>query len=100
LHYEWKGNVRELINIMERLVVLSPSTLITVEQLPDHLKEGPTLSPPSVISDKTLKELLEETEKQILLKARKKYITTIRMADALGTSQPSIVRKLKKYRIY
>lgn len=100
LHYEWKGNVRELINIMERLVVLSPSTLISVEQLPDHLKKVPTLSPPSVDSDKTLKELLEETEKQILLKARKKYITTIRIANALGTSQPSIVRKLKKYKIY
>jgi transcriptional regulator with PAS, ATPase and Fis domain len=100
LHYEWKGNVRELINIMERLVVLSPSTLITVDQLPDHLKESPSLSHPSFESGKTLKELMDETEKQILLNARKKHATTVRMAHALGTSQPSIVRKLKKHNIF
>ncbi|GGB60722.1 sigma-54 interaction domain-containing protein [Fictibacillus barbaricus] len=98
LHYEWRGNVRELINIMERLVVISPSTLITVDQLPDHLKEDLSPSAPS-LNAQTLKEIVEETEKQVLLKARKKYKTTVGMAKALGTSQPSIVRKMKKYQI-
>ncbi|MBD7963426.1 sigma-54 interaction domain-containing protein [Fictibacillus norfolkensis] len=99
LHYEWRGNVRELINIMERLVVLSPTTLITDEHLPDHVKEGASIPSPSIHTEQTLKQMLDNREKQILLAARKKYRTTIRMAEALGTSQPSIVRKMKKYQI-
>ncbi|MCM3732611.1 sigma 54-interacting transcriptional regulator [Fictibacillus nanhaiensis] len=99
LHYKWKGNVRELVNIMERLVVISPSTLITVEQLPDHLKKSLSPLSPSLDDHQTLKEILDKTEKEVLLNARKKYKTTIRMAKALGISQPSIVRKMKKYQI-
>jgi PAS domain S-box-containing protein len=99
LHYKWKGNVRELVNIMERLVVISPSTLITVEQLPDHIKKSLSPLSPSLDDHETLKEILDKTEKEVLLNARKKYKTTIRMAKALGISQPSIVRKMKKYQI-
>jgi PAS domain S-box-containing protein len=99
LHYKWKGNVRELVNIMERLVVISPSTLITVEQLPDHIKKSLSPLSPSLDDHQTLKEILDKTEKEVLLNARKKYKTTIRMAKALGISQPSIVRKMKKYQI-
>ncbi|MCM3719204.1 sigma-54 interaction domain-containing protein [Fictibacillus phosphorivorans] len=99
LHYEWKGNVRELINIMERLVVISPSTLITVEHLPEHIKEALPSTATHMTESLNLKETLEETEKDILLKARKRYKTTVQMAQALGISQPSIVRKMKKYHI-
>ncbi|MBY6038047.1 sigma 54-interacting transcriptional regulator [Fictibacillus nanhaiensis] len=100
LHYEWKGNVRELINIMERLVVLSPSTLISVEQLPDNIIDSVSPTTKHMNEDHSLKEQLNEKEKQILQNARKKYKTTVRMAVALGISQPSIVRKMKKYKIY
>ncbi|QNG61731.1 sigma 54-interacting transcriptional regulator [Bacillus sp. PAMC26568] len=99
LHYDWKGNVRELINILERLVVISPSTLITVEQLPEYILES--VSPAAIPLDQnqSLPEMMDDLEKQILLKARKKYKTTVRMAQALGISQPSIVRKMKKHQI-
>jgi transcriptional regulator with PAS, ATPase and Fis domain len=99
LHYDWKGNVRELINILERLVVISPSTLITVEQLPEYILDS--VSPRALPLDhnKSLPEMMDDLEKQILLKARKKYKTTVCMAQALGISQPSIVRKMKKYQI-
>lgn len=100
LHYEWKGNVRELINILERLVVTSPSTLITTEDLPDYIKASIN-SPYSIPLEhnQTLREMMDELEKQILQKSRKKYKTTVKMAKALGISQPSIVRKMKKYEI-
>ncbi|MGM0922660.1 MAG: sigma-54 interaction domain-containing protein [Bacillota bacterium] len=99
LHYDWKGNVRELINILERLVVISPSALITVDQLPEYIKDAnaPALFP--IDENQTLSQMMDAMEKQILLKARKKYKTTVRMAEALGISQPSIVRKMKKHQI-
>ncbi|UOK56581.1 hypothetical protein MGI18_17005 [Bacillus sp. OVS6] len=99
LHYDWKGNVRELINILERLVVISPSALITVDQLPEYIKDSVGPAPFPIDEIQTLSEMMDAMEKQILLKARKKYKTTVRMAEALGISQPSIVRKMKKHEI-
>jgi PAS domain S-box-containing protein len=99
LHYDWKGNVRELINILERLVVISPSALITVDQLPEYIKDSVGPAPFPIDENQTLTEMMDAMEKQILLKARKKYKTTVRMAEALGISQPSIVRKMKKHEI-
>ncbi|MCL1477098.1 MAG: sigma 54-interacting transcriptional regulator [Marinobacter sp.] len=40
LEYDWPGNVRELRNIVERLLVTSPAELITVDDLPDHIRRG------------------------------------------------------------
>ncbi|OQO99170.1 hypothetical protein BSK33_15625, partial [Geobacillus sp. 44B] len=47
----------------------------------------------------TLKEAIEQVERQWLLRAAKQCKTTYEMADYLGISQPTVVRKLKKYRI-
>lgn len=99
LHYDWKGNVRELINILERLVVISPTTLITVEQLPEYILDSVSPAPIPLDQNQPLPKMMDDFEKQILLKARKEYKTTVRMAQALGISQPSIVRKMKKYQI-
>ncbi|WP_062233610.1 sigma-54 interaction domain-containing protein [Fictibacillus sp. FJAT-27399] len=99
LQYDWKGNVRELINLIERLVVISPATLITTEHLPDYIKASHSIpAPPSNLS-KPLKEVLEDVEKQMLQRARRDYKTTVQMAEALGISQPSVVRKMQKYDI-
>lgn len=47
----------------------------------------------------SLKQMLEEKEREILLDYSRYYRTTQQLADALHTSQPTIVRKLQKYRI-
>jgi TyrR family helix-turn-helix protein len=96
---EWKGNVRELINLIERLVVTSSNQLISIDQLPDRYLKS--FSDPSSIDDggRTLSDILANVEKQVLKNARQRYKTTVQMAKVLGISQPSIVRKLKKYNI-
>lgn len=38
--YAWPGNVRELENLIERAVVLSDTTEITLDALPEHIAEG------------------------------------------------------------
>jgi transcriptional regulator with PAS, ATPase and Fis domain len=99
LAQEWKGNVRELINLIERLVVTSSKHLIEIENLPEGYRK--TFSDISLADDgnRPLVEILESVEKQVLIHTRKRYKTTIQMAKALGISQPSVVRKIKKYRI-
>ncbi|MCG8484883.1 MAG: hypothetical protein MJA31_16345, partial [Clostridia bacterium] len=46
---------------------------------------------------KTLKEMLEDYEQQIIQVAYEKYRSTVKMSQALGIGQSSAVRKLQKY---
>ncbi len=50
--YTYPGNIRELANLVEQLIVLTPEEQIKVEDLPDHVLKGKprsTSSPTSII---------------------------------------------------
>ncbi|MCK5913237.1 MAG: sigma 54-interacting transcriptional regulator, partial [Desulfuromusa sp.] len=85
----WKGNIRELENIVERSIVTTAGNHINWEkvQIPGIEKTIP--------SGVRLKELLAQHEQEILLHAQEQYQTTRRIASALGISQASAARKLK-----
>ena len=85
----WKGNIRELENVVERSIVTTAENYISPEkaQIPGVEKA----IPPGV----GLKNLLAEREQEILLHAQKQYRTTRRIAAALDISQASVARKLK-----
>ena len=95
---EWKVNVRELINLIERLVVTTQSRMITLEDLPKTYRKAAYQSVIHSIEE-TLPQVIERVEKNILMNAKKQHRTTVKMAEILGISQPSVVRKLKKYKI-
>ena len=106
LQYDWPGNVRELENLIERLVLTSEEHTIYPNFLPAHMTEQNKShkNKHSLIHEESdsdslpLKDALEQVEKSIILKAYHRYKTTYEMANALGISQPSVVRKLKKYK--
>ncbi len=85
----WKGNIRELENVVERSIVTTAENYISREkvQIPGIEKA----IPPGV----GLNNLLAEREQEILLHAQKQYRTTRRIAAALNISQASVARKLK-----
>lgn len=99
LKYDWPGNIRELENTIERLVVTSDSNLIRMEEL----KENTRIDVISVdINDdfpKVLSKVLDDTEKNLFMKALKHFKTTREMAEALGISQSAVVKKMKKHSI-
>jgi DNA-binding NtrC family response regulator len=71
--YRWPGNIRELENIIERIVVLTPGDEITLRDLPDFLRRERSMSdalhlelPPQGIS-------LEGVEKELLSRALAKF---------------------------
>lgn len=103
IRYSWPGNVRELENIIERLVVTTREQSIVKDNLPNYiLKEIEKEENYSIINVPnmgSLKDTVEEVEKQIIHKALKKYKTTREVAKALGVSQPTVVRKINKYYI-
>ncbi|OGX12743.1 MAG: hypothetical protein A2351_06395, partial [Omnitrophica bacterium RIFOXYB12_FULL_50_7] len=40
VEYDWPGNIRELKNIVERMIVLSSGDLLTLEQIPEDIRRG------------------------------------------------------------
>ncbi|KRF58441.1 sigma 54-interacting transcriptional regulator [Peribacillus sp. FSL K6-1552] len=96
--YDWPGNVRELNNIVERLVVLTNNQLLSLSDLPEEYQQvNQNFS--NLKGTLTLKEAVERAEKEILTKAAQTYQTTYEIAEALDSSQATIVRKLKKYQL-
>ncbi|MCT4542191.1 MAG: sigma 54-interacting transcriptional regulator [Vallitalea sp.] len=82
LGYNWPGNIRELENTIERLVITSNEDIITKDQLVDIIRpENDTEKIYLEISDVIpLKKAVKTLEKQILSLAKRKYKTTRKMA--------------------
>lgn len=89
--YQWPGNIRELINTVERCVVLAKDPLVKPRDL------NIEFSFEQEQGMKTLNEILDKTEKDHLLKAISIYGSTHKVAKVLGVSQPTVVRKIKKH---
>lgn len=95
--YDFPGNVRELENILERAVVISGDSMISVRDLPfaDRESSGPTDEdfPPG-----TLHEALESLERRMVQNALEKAgYNQSRAARHLGLSERMLRYKLKKY---
>ncbi|GED67203.1 RNA polymerase subunit sigma-54 [Brevibacillus reuszeri] len=101
MHYSWPGNVRELENVLERMVVTADEDIITTQQLPVEISvagEEQAMLEPGIASI-SLKEALEQVEEKWMRYAAERCRTTAEMAQLLGISQPSVVRKLQKYQV-
>ncbi len=96
LKYPWPGNIRELQNIVERLVITTSHNVITEDDIFIFIKEGADANP-TVFEEMSLTAALEKAEKEILSQALENYGSTRAIARALKVSQPTIVRKLNKY---
>lgn len=99
-NYPYPGNVRELMNICERLVVMSETELIDRPDLPAQVSERSeainfdSLDWPEGM---TLQESLDRVERNILEKARQRFQNQTEAAAALGVNQSTIARKLKRH---
>lgn len=97
--YHWPGNVREVENIVERLVVTTESADILPIHLPDYIIcSAENMNNRVYVLDLCpLDEAMEEVERQLIQKAFDRYDNTYRMAEALKVNQSTVVRKMKKY---
>jgi TyrR family helix-turn-helix protein len=102
LTYPYPGNVRELMNICERAVVMSETEVIDLPDLPRDVVRC-TPEEPALVDQwpkgMTLKQILNSVERKVLVRAFEKYKNQNEVAAALGVSQPTIARRLKEYDI-
>ncbi|MFN2437535.1 MAG: sigma 54-interacting transcriptional regulator, partial [Desulfotignum sp.] len=85
--YPFLGNVRELINICERLVVMSRSSHVRYEDLPGSIRKHMAVNEPSLEAwqpEQTLEQMTARFEKKVLAAALKTAKTQMNAAKMLG----------------
>jgi DNA-binding NtrC family response regulator len=93
--YSWPGNVRQLINVLERAKILADPPTIGVVDLPDDLERAALSSGTSPASD----DLAAIERAHVLEIFRREGGNKARAARALGINRRSLYRLLEKYQI-
>ena len=122
--YRWRGNIRELRNAVERLLIMAPNDVIRAEDLPrEYLGGGvaavaaaapPRPAPPddngstapeprdaeSPSTAGTLREFKDQAERQYLVqKLRENSWNISKTAEVIDTPRSNLYKKLEQYRI-
>lgn len=94
--YDYPGNVRELQNIVERMVVLKKKGIIGIEDLPEKLF-APKVQLPSVDITKGYDTLVSEFEKALILNALTKTRgVKSKAAKILSMNRTTLIEKMKR----
>jgi DNA-binding NtrC family response regulator len=97
LNYTWKGNIRELQNVIERAMILCEGDVITTSHLPTLLSEEKTHTEKE---DEKLKETLRGYERRHIIKILEKTGNDKKeAAELLGLSLSSLYRKMEELAI-
>ena len=122
--YRWKGNIRELRNTVERLIIMTSAEAIDVPDLPDALRSpgtvsaytqssaGGGLAAPKLDGDSqdrakagetkagTLREFKDNAERAFLVgKLRENGWNISKTAEAIDTPRSNLYKKLEQYQI-
>jgi PAS domain S-box-containing protein len=96
VRYDYPGNVRELINIMERMMIMSEGNLISISDLPGELREQTPAHFDQFEEGSTLQEAVRKIEAHIILGALHRHGTIAMAARALDIHPTTMWRKMLK----
>jgi len=106
--YRWKGNIRELRNTVERLMIMTAGDIIDVSDLPDAVRVPPVAGASSArpagdgeaARAGTLREFKDVTERAYLVgKLRENGWNISKTAEAIDTPRSNLYKKLEQYQI-
>ncbi len=101
MQHVWPGNVRELKNLVERLVVIGNEDVITRDQIFELGNDVPDAMPPLQPGKQILlKDAISALEQRLISNALAEKGSTRKAARWLGVSQPTVIRKAKRYGIH
>ena len=99
MEHNWPGNVRELKNIVERVVIMTPSDVISGSDIPLLVKESQNVDGDNswyAINSYRLAKM--NFEKQYLVRKLRQYEGNVsRTAEAIGLERSNLHRKIKNY---
>ena len=98
--YSWPGNIRELINVLERLIITSQQEVVLLEDLPRNMFQqvaqklstqvGPLLP---------LKNVIDMVERDVIERALRECKSLRQAARTLGVDPSTLLRKADKHKI-
>ena len=103
--YRWKGNIRELRNTIERVIIMTSNDAIDVQDLPEPLRSEVRVAAPAdgaapAEAPGTLREFKESAERTFLVqKLRENAWNISKTAEAIGTPRSNLYKKLEQYNI-
>lgn len=96
MNHEWKGEVRELENIIERAVIFCDGETITLKELPEIFEQAPG-GRSSFDSELPLKDAMGDFEKEYILNTLKRFdLDKEKTAKVLNISLSSLYRKMEE----
>ncbi len=101
VHYNWPGNIRELKNIVERMIVLSSGDMLTLDQIPEDIRQGrPRTNGTNGHAAFQNISKITDAEKELIQKALHETRGNKSTAAAkLGISRRTLYRKLEEYQL-
>ncbi|MBP7765825.1 MAG: sigma-54 dependent transcriptional regulator [Deltaproteobacteria bacterium] len=100
--HDWPGNVRELKNIVERLIILTPSNEIRADDLPElslRSDSAAAAPEPAQVTD-SLRDARLDFERQFIIKKLEEFDGNIsRTAEAIGLERSNLHKKLKSLKV-
>jgi two-component system, NtrC family, response regulator HydG len=99
--HRWPGNVRELQNLVEQALVFAEGDLIREQDLPEGVRRPPAAAGlPVPAGDRSLPDVLDDLERQLVLAAfEKAHGVKAEAARLLGIKPSALYYKLEKYGI-
>jgi len=94
-HYHWPGNIRELENVLTKAVALSPTETITIDQIPEFIRERSHSSVESVLPVHTSLDDMEKNHVSRVLNATNWHKGE--SCKILGVSRPRLRRIIKQH---
>lgn len=111
-HARWRGNIRELRNTVERLLIMAPGNTIRVEDLPSDLSPANEGQPPPASGTgrpvpaaaapppDTLRAARDVAERAFLVQKLREHDWNIsRTAEAVGTPRSNLYKKMEQHGI-
>jgi len=103
LKYSWKGNVRELQNVVERAMIFTSGDTITLDSLPHEIRAAvtwPAVKRALRDDNLSIKQATRELERTLIIKALNRTGgNRSQAATLLEISYPSLLQKIKEYAI-
>jgi two-component system nitrogen regulation response regulator NtrX len=100
--YRWKGNIRELRNAVERMIIMTPSDVVDVADIPESIRvDAPVRTGDAeAVRPGTLREHKEVSERAFLVqKLRETGWNISKTAELIDTPRSNLYKKLEQYNI-
>jgi two-component system nitrogen regulation response regulator NtrX len=98
--YPWPGNVREIRNLVERLVIMTPGRLVQGKDIPAPFNQQSRMDEElsAILSSPSYKEAKGSFERAFLVRKLREFNGNIsQTADAIGIERSNLHKKIKAY---